>query len=593
MLKRNQGQAVLFMALAAALGGCIDDSYNLDDIDTTTEIKVNDLTLPVNIDQVTLDDIITFDDDSKIKPIDLDGKKVYALVEEGSFDSKPIHIDEVKAEAPTLNPTVDELEQLKTPVGTRAFTSQDFAVTYVMTEMGNQFSYESDDIDPAVEDLVSAQVSPLVFSIYLQAKNVENSLEKMYFTDLKIQMPKGLTIIAEETNGTYDAETGFWTISRHDVDGSSTMARLTANEVNFKANGAKIKNHSLSLDTEFKVLSGRLTIEPKMENGIPRPLPENLSFRIDYDLTDLVVESLTGRIKYDLEDMDIAPVTLGDIPDFLSGEGTNITLANPQIYLQTNNPVASDKLRCQSGLSLTALRDNAPAQTYSANGGAEAITIGYGNTPNVYNFLISPSKEGASIPAEYAANISYVPFSTLGQILSSETGAGIPEKIAINLVKPCIPSQTVNNFPLGRDLDAVNGNYKLIAPLALGDKSVILYTHREDGWNDEDVDALTITKLTVTADVTNLCPVDATVTIYPLDKQGNRIDANLQSTLLKADTPDQKLEVTLTGEIKHLDGVDIVARVEAGNDQSALAPSQTITLKNIRATVSGSYIKKL
>ncbi|MDE5657722.1 MAG: hypothetical protein K2I25_01540 [Muribaculaceae bacterium] len=43
-----------FAALTTvALTGCVDDKYDLSDIDTTAGIKVNDLVVPVNIDAVT------------------------------------------------------------------------------------------------------------------------------------------------------------------------------------------------------------------------------------------------------------------------------------------------------------------------------------------------------------------------------------------------------------------------------------------------------------------------------------------------------------------------------------------------------------
>lgn len=65
-MKQNPFFAGLPLA-ALLLTGCIDNKYDLDDLDTTTEIKVNNLVLPVNFDVVTLSDIITIDEDSKIK----------------------------------------------------------------------------------------------------------------------------------------------------------------------------------------------------------------------------------------------------------------------------------------------------------------------------------------------------------------------------------------------------------------------------------------------------------------------------------------------------------------------------------------------
>lgn len=40
-------------AAVVMLGACVDDNYSLDDIDTTTRITVDNLTLPVNIDAVS------------------------------------------------------------------------------------------------------------------------------------------------------------------------------------------------------------------------------------------------------------------------------------------------------------------------------------------------------------------------------------------------------------------------------------------------------------------------------------------------------------------------------------------------------------
>ena len=51
-------------------------------------------------------------------------------------------------------------------------------------------------------------------------------------------------------------------------------------------------------------------------------------------------------------------VDLSDLPDFLAGEGTDISLVNPQIYLKVNNPVGNDRLDCRTGLTLSAIRNS-------------------------------------------------------------------------------------------------------------------------------------------------------------------------------------------------------------------------------------------
>ena len=66
--------------LAIGLTACVDDNYDLSDIDTTTRVSINDLVVPANIDDVTLGDIITFDEESRIRAVTIDGKTFYALV---------------------------------------------------------------------------------------------------------------------------------------------------------------------------------------------------------------------------------------------------------------------------------------------------------------------------------------------------------------------------------------------------------------------------------------------------------------------------------------------------------------------------------
>ena len=64
---------------ALALTGCIDDGYDLSNIDTSSELTFKDLILPVNIDDVELSDVVDLNDNSKIKVMEIDGKKAYVI----------------------------------------------------------------------------------------------------------------------------------------------------------------------------------------------------------------------------------------------------------------------------------------------------------------------------------------------------------------------------------------------------------------------------------------------------------------------------------------------------------------------------------
>ena len=50
---------------AFLLSGCVDDAYDLSNIDTSAELKVNGLALPLNIEDITLDDVINVNNDGE------------------------------------------------------------------------------------------------------------------------------------------------------------------------------------------------------------------------------------------------------------------------------------------------------------------------------------------------------------------------------------------------------------------------------------------------------------------------------------------------------------------------------------------------
>ena len=150
------------------------------------------------------------------------------------------------------------------------------------------------------------------------------------------------------------------------------------------------------------------------------------------------------------------------------------------------------------------------------------------------------------------------------------------------------------DFSLGTDIPGIDGHYDFFAPLALQNGSSIVYTETEDGWNDEDVDAITVEKLHVSARATSRVPLDVKLSAYVLDKYGNRMQAQLTSVTLPANAEDFPFTIELTeGQtVTHLDGITFTARVNA-DGETPLSPDQEIVLKEVRAKVSGYYEKEL
>lgn len=134
----------------------------------------------------------------------------------------------------------------------------------------------------------------------------------------------------------------------------------------------------------------------------------------------------------------------------------------------------------------------------------------------------------------------------------------------------------------------------LLAPLALNEGSQIVYTDTENGWNDETLDDLVVTDLTLKFTASTDVPMGVTITGYPIDVNGRQIDGvEIEGATLNANADEQEVVVHMKGEITGLDGVTFTAVTSSAKDATSLRPDQTIDLKNIRVTVSGYYSKEL
>lgn len=575
------------LALAGAtcllMTGCTDSDYDLSDIDTTSKVTVNNLTLPINIDKMRLDDVFELDDNSNIKIVD----GYYALSETGTFQSDPIRIEPILISAPIINPTIHNLvlpfnNRRKAPVADISIPPAD-----------SRFVSSTVNVDPAIKSIEKIYTggTPLVITIGSNHALPANSELK----DLKFSLPAGMAV-SNVTAGNYDASTGVWTIPSLSVTtGYTAEASLLVNMIDLahtELSFDKVKN-TLSFASTVGLEEGSLSLDL----GAATEHFHDLALTINYNFSDIDVTGFTGIIEYPVEGVNIDPVVIDDLPDFLKGDGTNLKIANPQLYISLNNPVGNNGLKYETGFRLTALRDNGVAAMSFTPDNNGKINVGHNlGVDGPYNFLLAPQQTQA--PSEYASNLQFVKFSSLSDLLSvpesDASKATLPNRINISLINPELPEQHADNFPVGRSLTSVEGKYELLAPLGFKEGSVVVYEDTQDGWSDDFLQALTISSLTITAAVDNDAPVSAQLEAYPIDTTGNHIsNVSVTSNVVEANAKDQNLEIVMTGVIKDLDGINIRAIMRSGNDQTPLSPDQTLTFKNVRITVTGDYTKEL
>ncbi len=581
---KKEFKALFWMLpLACSFVSCINSDYDLSDIDTTVGITVNDLVIPINLDQIALSDVLDLEDDSQIKEVN----GLYAVVKDGTFSSDEIEIPSFSAPAPYVEPISSVLYIDTENMAKAGLKAGNKVAKYPITDANTSFVYHSDDISKYILDAQTFDLnSSLNVDIIVNGLDgITNSFEIENFS---IQLPAGMKAVSDK--GVYDAETGLLNFGNVTGQNNRYSFSVDFSRMNLGKSGAVLKNGKFDFSGEIFVKTGEIAIyEDNFVSGkTVSDLPEEVVFKGNADMSDMAISGFDGVVYYDIEGIDVEPISMTDIPDILNQTGTDIILDNPQIYVSMNNPVADKGLSASVGFALTPIREGETSQALTLDD--DSLVIGHDKPLNEnYTFCMSPYK-----PDTYYTGFEdaeFCEFSTLGKVLS---GTKLPESINIDVVNPNVWAQEVYGFELGQKLDRVNGTYSFYAPLALTDNSVIAYKDTIDGWNDEDVDSIEISEAIINAVVTTDVPLALDIKAEPIDKYGNVIE-NLEvkgaSVGIKADG--QPIEISIKGKIRHLDGIILTARAQSGVSDESLAPGHNISLTDIKAKVSGIYRTEL
>lgn len=576
LLNRTQACAIAFAGLS--LTACIDDKYDLSDIDTTARVEVNDLVIPINIGEVKLKNVLSLEDDGIVK--ELNGQ--YVLVQDGTFESEPVKIEEVILPAPTIASTKVDIS-LNYPLARRNAQAGELQFNILPSE--SSFSMDNTSVSEYIVSIDRVTTS-LRFKITMSIPELNGLVSKVAVRDLKLTVPKGLVISSAD----YDPASGVLNVGNVTSTGSTLSVEYDVTGIDFSKSTIEFDyaTHTMRLSDKFGIKSGIVVVDPAdITSG---NVPNELSLVTDYKMSDIVIKTFTGRMCYSIDGLSVTDVNLNDLPDVLSQSGTDITIVNPQIYINIDNPLHNYGLRAQAGLTISAYKDETLVNNYSLNAPGYFTIAGLPSQLN-YSVYMAPKPVDAADIYQGYAGAQYFAFTSLANVIS---GDGLPTRLAIELSNPGIPEQQVTNFALGQDLGVVKGNYSFYAPLQLGNGSTIVYHDKIDGWGGEDLDHLTVTKLKVTTTISSDFPMALDFTGYPIDAEGKQINGvQIEGARIEANAKDQVLELYITGEITNLDGIEFVAKGVAGASETVLKPTMNITLTTVRATVSGYYEKEL
>lgn len=589
------------LLLALSLTACIDDAYDLSDIDSTVGIKVNDLVVPLKLDAITLQNLFDIEENSQIKEINGE----YAILEEGSFESNSINIPSFKIPAPEIDPISETLDLVSYGMGDSQLTftnkspyisiPDDFCLFDAeIPETSASFNISAQNIDSALVKIDEIGAN-FIIELFISFSGLDSILNSVELENLVIELPKGLKATASN-DGNYNSSTGLLTYSKLIISDSNFQKKLTLSVSSIDANeaGMELSNGKLLLETSYSI-SGRLAIYGRnLKKPVDTDKLLNLKqttylLNVKFPDDDIEVVDFTGDIRYRYKGIDASPIIIDDLPNLLVQEGTDIRIVNPQIYLSINNPLYNDyQLYATGGIELIPTPKS--DITFETN-------LMFDRATN--QFCLSPT------PPEkmYLEGFTFVEFSNLGDILS---GDQLPSKIDIEVVNPEVPQQTVHNFVLGQSFETVKGSYTFYTPLALTNEAQIHYIDTINGWSDEELDRLKVDRLDINAKVESNVPVGFKVIAYPIDKSGNEITKNgqpieaiLQSIGADGETNDMlqaiantNVVIEIDGPLIEIDGIILKAILSGAEGNKALKPNQKIKFTDIQLKVTGEYINE-
>lgn len=592
---------VITLLFALSLLACVDDKYDLTDIDSTVGVKVNDLVVPLKLDAITLQNFFDLEDNSQIKEINGE----YAILEEGSFESNSIEIPSFVIPAPEIAAISDTLDlvsygfddSLQKYGNQSAYLDipNDFCVFDAeIPENSSYFSIVAQNIDVALVKIDEIGANFLI-ELHINFNGLDEILKSIEIQNFAIQLPKGLSASASD-GGAYNASSGLLTYSNLVISDKGLQKKLILSVSSIDTNqaGMVLSNGELSLET-FYSISGKVAIYGR---NLRKPIDtsklldlKQISYQLNVNFLDDVIEvvDFTGDIRYQYQGIHVSPIIIDNLPNLLVQDGTDIRIVNPQIYLSINNPLYNDyQLYAKGGIELTPTPKS--DITFKTN-----LVFDKANN----HLCLSPTP-----PAEmYIEGSTFVEFSNLGKILS---GDQLPSKIDIEIINPEVPQQTVQNFVLGQDFETIKGSYTFYTPLALTKEAQIHYTDTLDGWSDDELDLLTVEQLDINAKVESNIPFEFRVIAFPIDKSGNIITKNGQpiQAILQSVAGDGTIDdmlpalantnilIEFDGPLKNIDGIILEAVLSGSESNRSLKPNQKIQFTDIQLKVTGEYINE-
>lgn len=521
-LQKNLAYLLSGMAMlsaAVSVTSCLNEDYDLTkDIDTNISID-GDIRAPLgNSEFILVDDFLNLGNDAEdVLKTDASGNYYVSVTGRGSSSDVELPFLSFSDELVTDGGYIARIKKSELPLPSNG--------TVPAEQYTKHFNVSStpmtvnEDVPHKIRAVKDAEVSGVV-NISLTVTTGKATL-----SDLIIDFPEYLEFAEVKDAGlNFNPDGNLLTIKSPQI---STMAKnyyLNVVGIDFdkipSGQGFLPSQHKIVLNDEIKLSAFDVNAVLSDFGTTVEAIPNEIVADIDLSISSLIVK--TALVKVD-PDIVIDPFisNVGELPDFLSGDGVVLDLYNPVLKLNIDNHTPL-KLNLNADIMSCKGADHRTTHVGNANGG-EAIAL----TPSGMNRLYI-SRTGEGVPTGFASVV--VPdFSSLISI--------VPDRIGVENIDVEAADEFVTLTSGGRY--NVVYDFELAAALAFGKDVRIVYSTDFTGWNEtfnpnDESFALEIRDADVKFDFVNMIPMTISLDAAAIDVDGNVIPG---------------IKVTLNGDI--------------------------------------------
>ena len=551
----------------AGLNSClkVDDTYDLEkDFDMTITVG-GDLSVPgSSTEKILLGDLLDLEEDGIIKVNESTGE--YHLVQDGEKTSTQVNVPGVDITMTDGFTGVNITENVLSGGTGSIDISFNKAIEVKISENGI-----TSDIKELKNAVTSCEETYMVFS--KTGTNITTTIQNGY----KIIFPEYISVISGDKNW---KEQGNELVLNNTAGlkiTEETKVKFQITKVDFEKEGATF-THGEENNSKIDLI-GEISLDGKIKASTTGGSGGNVTLKVDVESNNMSIVSVTGKVDPAV-DINVDPITLEDIPEFLSDNNVILDLTDPQIFVTLTNP------------SPVAVEINGKLTSKKEGQNDKSVEIPKFEVPgNVENYVvcINQIKDGTE------EGINYVKVDELSSIIEN-----IPEKIEMDVNANAVQKDITIN--LAEDY-TIETDYKIDTPLSFGPKTNITYTENIDGW-DADLEDAEFKEVEVSMTVINEIPLGIRLNAEAIDVNGNTLD-NVKLIMDETtvtpgniDNPSNKelsFSIVSEGSIKGLDGIkiSIVGFVDENAGNALLKENQTMQFTDIKLTLKGGITMDL